>query len=107
MVPQGYPLQLHLACRELEALAGSKQHCNTPVSQDDLKPPPCKRARAAGKEPNPAGLRHIETEQRRRDRINEGCATHSALMYGSVVTFLSVGSLEIAPACFGAADEGC
>ncbi len=48
-----------------------------------------------GKDPNPAGLRHIETEQRRRDRINEGCANHSWLMYGSLVYMLLVGSLDV------------
>ena len=50
-----------------------------------------------GKELNPAGLRHIETEQRRRDRINEGYAIFSSLLCGSAVYMLSVDGLAINP----------
>ena len=62
---------MHWVCRELEALAGSKQSGSRPAGQDDMEPPPYKVAKTL-KERVPASLRHIETEQRRRDRINDG-----------------------------------
>ena len=81
-------------CRELEALAGSKQNCNRPVGQSDIEHPPCKVARTS-RQVKPASSRHVETEQRRRDRIIEGCAKHYLHMCGDTVR-----------TCFGASPLG-
>ena len=78
-----------LACRELEALAkdgkfGCYASFNNQDGTDGLHTKTCNgeaveelpnKVAKTAKQPNAAGLRHVATEQRRRDRINEGCVT--------------------------------
>ena len=82
-----------LAYRELEALAkdgklGCHAAFNNQEGMDGLPTKACAgeaveelptKAAKTAKQPTAAGLRHIATEQRRRDRINEGCVTASVL----------------------------
>jgi len=63
----------------MEAIAGGRYSCIGPFAQKNAQHPPCKLAKTT-KEPTSAGLRHIATEQRRRDRINEGCVSQWCLI---------------------------
>lgn len=69
---------MHMACRDLEALATGNFKCNGVFLQTDVEVPACKEAMTS-KEASRTGLRHIATEQRRRDRINEGCAINASV----------------------------
>ena len=64
------PLQSrYLACRDMEAAPGLMLHEEEPAGK-------YARASLAGSK---SSNRHIQTEQRRRDHINEGYAAHCCL----------------------------
>ncbi|BDA46989.1 probable anthocyanin regulatory Lc protein at N-terminal half [Coccomyxa sp. Obi] len=77
--------------RELESLSREQDQnkCTDPVFEFER----ATKAPRTTNEPTRAGLRHVQTEQRRRDRINEGFAALKALMPGhekaDKATFLS------------------
>ncbi len=64
--------QGNVACRHLEAHATGKRFCNDLVNEEGSDSPPNKVNRP-GKQASGANLRHVATEKKRRERINEGC----------------------------------
>ncbi|EIE21885.1 hypothetical protein COCSUDRAFT_56332 [Coccomyxa subellipsoidea C-169] len=66
--------------RELESM--SRDDVRNNHSDQDLDLERCAKVPKTGSEPVKSGLRHVQTEQRRRDRINEGFAALKALMPG-------------------------
>ena len=88
--------QGNVACRHLEAHAIGKRFCNDLVNEEGSDSPPNK-VNKTGMQASGSNLRHVATEKKRRERINEGCVSALLAFLISMRLHWQVHAMQLIP----------